>query len=249
MCTLAVYVRVSPALPLLVAANRDEFLDRPTAEPGVIAVDPWVVAGQDLNAGGTWFGVNQHGLVVGLLNRRRADGPDATRRSRGLLCLEMLQARAPAEAVARLRAVAGATYNPFNLLIADAAEAFVATNDTAHIDVTPLPPGVHLLTNLALNDPTCPRIAKSSRLFADVALPGRHQPDEKVLPALQAILADHTTALDPRATVIDTLCVHLAGYGTRSSSIVVCRPGARLRYWHAAGPPCRTPYAEVALPA
>ncbi|MGH7786051.1 MAG: NRDE family protein, partial [Candidatus Binatia bacterium] len=112
MCTLAAYVRMSPALPLLVAANRDEFLDRPTAEPGIIAVDPWVVAGQDLNAGGTWFGVNQHGLVVGLLNRRRTDGPDPSKRSRGLLCLEMLQARDPAAAVARLRAVAGAAYNP-----------------------------------------------------------------------------------------------------------------------------------------
>ena len=248
MCTLAVYVQVSSALPLLVAANRDEFLDRPTAEPGVIAVDPWVVAGQDLSAGGTWFGVNQHGMVAGLLNRRGAHAPDPTRRSRGLLCLEMLQARRPAEAVARLRAVAGAAYNPFNLLIADADGACVATNDGAHIDVTPLPPGVHLLTNLSLNDPTCPRIAKSSRLFAAVALPSRRQSDESLLPALQTILADHTTALDPRATVIDTLCVHLPGYGTRSSSIVACRRGARLRYWHAAGPPCRTPYAELALP-
>src|SRR5215831_485545 len=82
MCTLAAYVRVAPEIPLLIAANRDEYLDRPSAEPGLIAYEPRVFAGQDLSAGGTWFGVNQHGMVVGLLNRRQSDGADATRRSR-----------------------------------------------------------------------------------------------------------------------------------------------------------------------
>ena len=50
MCTLAVYVRCAPALPLLVAANRDEFLDRPTAEPQLLTADPWAVGGLDLSA-------------------------------------------------------------------------------------------------------------------------------------------------------------------------------------------------------
>ena len=87
MCTLAAFVGLSDTLPLVVAANRDEFLDRPTIDPAVLAVDPWVFAGQDLRAGGTWFGVNQHGMVIGLLNRPRPGGPDPSRRSRGLLCL------------------------------------------------------------------------------------------------------------------------------------------------------------------
>ena len=107
MCTLAAYVRVSAEIPLLVAANRDEFLDRPSAEPAVIAYRPAVFAGQDLSAGGTWFGVNEHGMVVGLLNRRQAAGLDPTRRSRGLLCLEILQTRSPTRRATRLRAVAG----------------------------------------------------------------------------------------------------------------------------------------------
>ena len=106
MCTLAAVVRVSPDIPLLVAANRDEFLDRPTAEPALIAYDPWVFAGQDVSAGGTWFGVNELGMVVGLLNRRRPEGPDPARRSRGLLCLEILQRRSPAEAAHLLRSTA-----------------------------------------------------------------------------------------------------------------------------------------------
>jgi len=246
MCTLAAYVRVSADVPLLVAANRDEFLDRSSAEPALIAYEPAVFAGQDLSAGGTWFGVNQHGMVVGLLNRRQSDGPDATRRSRGLLCLEILQTRTPDDAAARLRALPAGTYNGFNLLVANARQAFVATNPTGAVQLTPLPPGVHLLTNLALNDPTCPRIAKSSALFRAVALPAADD-IATVVPTLHTILSDHSTALDPRATTIDTLCVHRDGYGTRSSSIVAVTGEGHLRYWHASGPPCRTAHRELAL--
>src|ERR1700690_1147901 len=244
MCTLAAYVQVSAAIPLLVAANPDEFLDRPSAEPGLIAAAPWVFAGQDLHAGGTWFGVNQHGMVVGLLNRRRAAGADPSRRSRGLLCLEMLQTSGPDEAAERLCRLAGEAYNSFNLLVADGRQAFVATNAGAAVCVTPLPAGVHLLTNLELNDPTCPRIAKSSERFRGLALPA---PGElaSVVPKLGTVLADHTTALDPCTATIDTLCVHLPGYGTRSSSIAAVTDSGRLRYWHAPGPPCQTPYTEL----
>jgi len=256
MCTLAAYVGVSPEVPLLVAANRDEFLDRPSAEPGLIAVAPWVFAGQDLNAGGTWFGVNEHGMVVGLLNRRRLEGLDPNRRSRGLLCLEILQTSSPLDAVERLRDIPGDAYNGFNILVADARQAFVATTPALpslhrpsdHVQVDSLPPGVHLLTNLALNDPTCPRIAKSSELFRKVALPARGAVAAVVEP-LRAILSDHTTALDPRTDVIDTLCVHRGGYGTRSSSIVAITADGRLRYWHAPGPPCVTKFSELEIPA
>jgi uncharacterized protein with NRDE domain len=261
MCTLAAYVRVTAEVPLLVAANRDEFLDRPSAAPALIAHDPWVFAGQDLSAGGTWFGVNEHGMVVGLLNRRQPEGPDPARRSRGLLCLETLQTRSPAEAAQRLRGVDAAAYNSFNLLVADAREAFVATapfpaalprrhglhEPGARVQITPLPSGVHLLTNAELNDPTCPRIAKSSELFRAFTPPSAAA-IECAVPALCVILSDHATALDPRASTIDTLCVHRDGYGTRSSSIVAVTAAGTMRYWHAAGPPCRSAYEELSLP-
>jgi len=249
MCTLAAYVGVSAEIPLLVAANRDEFLDRPCREPALIAQAPWVFAGQDLSAGGTWFGVNQHGMVVGLLNRRGAHAPDPSRRSRGLLCLEILQTVSPSEAADRLRAVSGTTHNGFNLLVADARQAFVATNRGARVQVDPLPAcSVHLLTNLELNDPTCPRIAKSSELFRAIVPPPSAR-IASVIPELRTILSDHTTALDPRAETIDTLCVHLPGYGTRSSSIVAVTASGLMRYWHAPGPPCQVPYSELSLPA
>ncbi len=245
MCTLAAYVRASPTLPLVVAANRDEFLDRPSSEPSILAVEPWVVAGQDLYAGGTWFGVSQAGLVVGLLNRRGPDGPDPTRRSRGLLCFETLQQPDLAAVRAALARTRAADYNPFTLMVADRHLALVATSVSGRILVTVLPPGLHLLTNLDLNDPTCPRIAAASERFQ--SLPIGTDPTALIAP-LRRILADHTTALDPRTREIDTLCVHRAGYGTRSSAIVTVPRRGALRYWHAPGPPCQAKFAEVGLP-
>ena len=91
-------------------------------------------------------------------------------------------------------------------------------------------------------------IAKSCERFRALDLAAAADPAE-LLPALQAILADHSAALDPRAEVIDTLCVHLPNYGTRSASIVAADAAGGLRYWHAPGPPCRTAFVEVALPA
>lgn len=247
MCTLAAYVRCTAELPLLVAANRDEVLDRPASEPGLLSVEPWVVGGQDLSAGGTWFGVNGAGLVVGLLNRRRSAEPDPTLRSRGLLCLSMLQQPSLSAARHLLQRLDGALFNPFNLLVADRQIAVVATNVGGDVAITELPSGVHVLTNLDLNDPTCPRVAKSWQRFADLDL-GVADP-ATLIPALREILADHSTVLDPRGAVLDTLCVHRPHYGTRSASIVAAPADGSLRYWHAPGPPCRAPFAAVALPA
>ncbi len=93
MCTLAIYFRVTRDCPVVIAANRDEFLDRPAVDPTTLLEHPHVVGGKDLRAGGTWLGISENGLVGGLLNRRAemAANPDA--RSRGLLCLDALRRR------------------------------------------------------------------------------------------------------------------------------------------------------------
>jgi uncharacterized protein with NRDE domain len=248
MCTLAIYHRTTPGLPLLIAANRDEFLGRASGDPALISTGPWVVGGRDMVAGGTWLGVNQRHMVVGLLNRTGPGGPDPTRRSRGLLCLEALQAGRPEDVAHLLRRIRPADYNGFNLLFADRDEAYVATNHGGGLTLARLPPGIHLLTNLDLNDPTCPRIARSHQLFRAVSIEDADRDPAALLGRLRAILADHEVALDPRGdTTGNTLCIHRGEYGTRSSTILASI-GKRLRYWHAAGPPCKADYTEVALP-
>ncbi len=91
MCLLALWLGRDPAVPLIAAANRDEFFGRPAAAPAEI--EPGIVAGQDLQAGGTWLGSNRDGLFVAVTNRRQpARAADSY--SRGLLALEALRCRA-----------------------------------------------------------------------------------------------------------------------------------------------------------
>ncbi|HZP43717.1 MAG TPA: NRDE family protein [Candidatus Binatia bacterium] len=248
MCTLAVYFRVFPSRPVVVAANRDELLARPAAPPTLLRDEPpRAFGGRDLVAGGTWLGVNDAGLVAGLLNRRAPAPPDPGRRSRGLLCLDALEARRAREAAARVLREPAGHHNPFNLLVVDPEDAvvLVQARDGAP-RAAALEPGVHVLTNLDVNDPTCPRIAASHRRFVAAGDAFRADGDEAAfVRRLRDVLADHATPADPRGP--GSLCVHAGAYGTRSSSVIlVGRRGTRTFF--ADGPPCRTPLAEVPPP-
>lgn len=248
MCTLALFTRTLPGLPLVVAANRDEFLDRPTAPPGLLLDSPRVFGGRDLVAGGSWLCVAETGLVVGVLNRRTGAPADPSKLSRGNLCVDLARAGSAAEAAHRLAGVPGDAHNPFNLLVADRRAAFVGQNRGMQTVVEELPPGMHLLTNLDLNDATCPRISHSSRHF--VAVGERFVGDRdrsNLLASLRVVLSDHLLAVDDRRPT-DQLCIHMQGYGTRSSSVVLVDEAARLGFFHADGPPCMVGHERLRLP-
>ncbi|MFQ5667887.1 MAG: NRDE family protein [Candidatus Binatia bacterium] len=251
VCTLAVYFQTSSAYPVVVAANRDEFYDRPAAPPRQRWDHPWIVAGQDLVAGGTWLGVNAHGLVAGIVNRRSRREPDPTRRSRGQLCLDVLHEASVEAACTRACADPGIRYNAFNLLLVSPEAACVVGNSSGEMAVTGLQPGLHLLTNLEVDDSECPRIAKSYGLFETASRQLRPDALPQLLSALRAILSDHSTPLDPRSEEPpNNLCVHTERFGTRSSTLLLYSVGERrFRMWHADGAPCETEYAEIALPA
>lgn len=125
MCTVILLRRPGSAWPLLLAANRDELRSRPWRPPARHWPDrPEVVAGLDVLAGGSWLGINDHGVVAAVLNRVGTLGPAAGKRSRGELVLEALD---HAEAAAAARALSDLdpdAYRPFNLLVADARDAF-----------------------------------------------------------------------------------------------------------------------------
>jgi uncharacterized protein with NRDE domain len=250
MCTLAVFHRVFPSHPLVVAANRDEYLARPASAPSMLRdAVPRAIGGRDLAAGGTWLALAETGLVVGMLNRRTGVPPDPTRRSRGQLCLDLLAAPDAGRAAAVAGREPAGRYNPFNLLVADRTTAFVVTGLADEPPrVVPLERGLHLLTNLDVDDPTCPRIAASHHRFAAAGATFAEEGDVMAfVERLRTVLADHTTPLDPRGP--GSLCLHLPGYGTRSASVLlVGRPEQPAAYFHADGPPCRTRLEPVALP-
>jgi uncharacterized protein with NRDE domain len=119
MCTLIVLHRCFADAELLVAANRDEYLERPAEGPQLRS---WngrsVVAPRDVRAGGTWLGLNDAGVFAALTNRPNPV-PDPARRSRGLLVADALAAGTAAEAITRLAELPARTYDPFNLAVFD----------------------------------------------------------------------------------------------------------------------------------
>ena len=250
MCTLAIYFRMTDDYPIVIAANRDEYLDRPAAEPTVLCERPHIVGGKDLRAGGTWLGVNEYGVVCGLLNRRTEAEPNPNARSRGLLCLDALRRKTAREAADFAASQNARDYNPFNLLIASRDATFVAYNRIEHIEVVELKPGFHLLTNLDVNDFECPRISASYEKFAALGKDVGFRRDPLLRRVqLQQLLADHNTQLDPRSGRPNSICMHLDAYGTRSSSqIFVGRDNDAIEHYFAPGPPCRTGYEPAEVP-
>jgi|SRR5712692_2281928 len=153
MCTLALYLRQFEDYPLVVAANRDEHFSRPSATPQLLTKDPPIFGGKDLVAGGTWLGVNAHGMVAGIVNRRiQVSGSTKAPRSRGLLCLDMLRAKDAVQARERLEGEIGPAYQPFLLLIASPKSAFVAFNTGGEIKRLELEAGLHVFRNTAFTD-------------------------------------------------------------------------------------------------
>ncbi|HZE98834.1 MAG TPA: NRDE family protein [Planctomycetota bacterium] len=227
MCVLAVWLGMDLARPLVVGANRDEAHARPTAPPSEIK--PGILAGKDLQSGGTWLGLNKHGLFVAVTNRHApARIPESL--SRGLLALETLNCRklpcveGIVERRVRDHPVAG-----FNLVTIVEGQGLCL-----HFDGTlrraPFGAGVHVVSSdRDLDDPAMPEKRCLDAFVADH--PG--VPDEA---ALKSFLASHEGERP--------ICKHGDGYGTVSSTILI-DDGQKARMLYAAGPPCRTPYIEV----
>src|SRR5689334_21071522 len=117
MCLLLLAYQAHPDVPLLLGGNRDEFHARPAAPPSVIADDPVIFAGRDLEAGGTWMGRNEHGMVAALTNRRDpAFVPPPNVRSRGEIVMGLLRAQDPVAAASWLAAQPAEAFRPFSVL-------------------------------------------------------------------------------------------------------------------------------------
>ncbi len=213
MCTLILLHRCVGGAPLVVAANRDEYLDRPAAGPGVLETGGVrVVAPRDLRAGGTWLGVSEHGLFAGLTNRPTAR-PDPARRSRGLLVTEALREPDAETAAKRLQSLPPAAYNPFQLVLADAERAFAVVYDETP-RLLPLAPGVHVVGNADPDDASAPKVARlleRARAVDRCDVPS-------ALRGLAELCRDHGAPAG--AGPLGAPCIHTPAYGTRSSTLL-----------------------------
>ncbi len=246
MCTLIILRRPGHAWPVLIAANRDEMLDRPWLPPGPHWPDrEGVIAGQDQLAGGTWLGTNAEGVAAGILNRPGALGPAEGKRSRGELVLEALDHGDAADAADALSHLDPRAYRPFNLVIADNHDAFWLRLEAGAAAVVrrTMPPGLLIVTSYdPNNDTACPRIARHLPRWRAAPPP---RPDHDDWSTWQALLAEDTPegaalTIRPRG-----------GFGTVSSALIALPAAgcaaAEPHWLFAAGPPNRANYRPLPL--
>ncbi|MCF7855402.1 MAG: NRDE family protein [Candidatus Pacebacteria bacterium] len=243
MCLLVVNLYESAHTPVVLAANRDEYYDRPSEPPQLLNTAPQVVGGRDVRGGGTWLGVNECGLIVGLTNRRSEAKVCAHCPSRGVLCAMALRHASAAEAVGHLISHASHTrYNPFTLLAVDVHQAWAVTN-TPEWSAIRLTPGWHILGNLSLDDPHDPRVQRARELLPSV----RCGEISEIIVSLKALCRDHGD--ETGGGTQETLCMHGTNAGTRSASITVLAPAGRMHtFLHADGHPCASDFQPVDIP-
>lgn len=240
MCIMMVMYQTVPDYPIVIAANRDEYYSRSALGPCVLQHHPVSWGGRDQQAGGSWLGVNAHGLVVGLTNRRMSEDQenDEGRRSRGLLCLDALRQREPADVAAWLASEAPDRYNAFNLMVMNAESALWIAYD-GKPESRVLAPGLHILANRNLNDPQSVRIQRARKLVEPV----QPLPLDDLIPHLERVCRDHQEDVSDR----DTMCMHRdeTKYGTVSSSMLAIAPDLQhSRYLYADAHPCESVYQD-----
>lgn len=233
----------------MIAANRDEHYDRPSAAPALLDGDPAIVAGRDLRVGGTWMGINDHGLFVGILNRRAngAAHPQAQPRSRGLLCMDLLKTRSALAAHASMQGERR-LYQPFTVVFADAKRAWAAYNTHNKIELIALPPGLHVFSSAAEVDLRSEKADRAYRQFAQLLDDqGCMTKDQmQALGELQTLLSDHNAPGNSGGGAREAICVHGEVSGTVSASLVfLSEPLRRFQMFHCPGPPCQNRFGEA----
>ncbi|HTU37028.1 MAG TPA: NRDE family protein [Acidimicrobiales bacterium] len=243
MCLLVAASRVAPDEPLLVGANRDEILERPSTAMTVLdAGPPRIAGGRDELSGGTWLAVNEYGVCAGLTNQPLGDAKDPAKRSRGELPLALARHPTAAEAVDSLLAgYAPADYNGSWLLVGDRTSLYFVDftgTTTARGSAVALPPGTYVLENRALGEP-------SLKVDLVRTMLGDPRTADEIVDSFRRVLVDHRVP-DGEERPNAANCVHLEEFGTRSSCLVrVPAADAPPRLWVADGPPCATPYEEA----
>lgn len=161
MCSIVILKQSDSEWPVIIGANRDEMSNRKCLPPGRHWKDrPHIFAGKDLEAGGTWLGVNDYGVVCGIMNRMNTLGPDANKRSRGELVLEALDHPDANDSLNALVEIEKNSYRGFNMLVADNMNAYWIKSDenSEIIEYFNIPDGLSMITAYDRNDVSSKRI-------------------------------------------------------------------------------------------
>lgn len=260
MCLILLALRAHPDYPLVVAANRDEYFARPTRLAEFWPESPQLLAGRDLQAGGSWLGINRRGRFAAVTNVRNGHDTETRPRSRGELVTSCLLSDAeltPDNPVLQQIAAHHHDYNGFNLLTGTPERLLYASNRAQDLLDAParfnpthavreLQPGIYGLSNGGLDTPW-PKVESGKALLGEILQRDWRQLEQRQQDLLM-LLADDTQA--PAAELPDTgvgaereailsarfiACPQdpaspLADYGTRASTLVLYHRSGRIHF-------------------
>lgn len=224
MCLIFVALKSHPDHKLIIAANRDEYYDRPTAKASFWDESPGLLAGKDLRGGGTWLGITRSGRIAAITNYRDPSSIKSHAPSRGKLVVDFLLGRQNAVDYLERLDQKAAGYNGFNLLIGNKEELYFYSNrgDVARN----LFSGVYGLSNHLLDTPW-PKVTRAKKMF-------RKSLSEKTGPqphAIFEILSDRSipddedlpdTGVDLEwERILSPIFITSPAYGTRSSTLLL----------------------------
>lgn len=235
MCLMAVLYRLVPESPILVAANREEYYDRPSQPPSIQSGKPRVLCGLDQRAGGTWLGVNQHGMFVGVCSRR-SNGEQLGARARGLLAREVLRTGSARKGVDKaMEEMLSDRFESLNMVICDAESGWVIHADQEP-EVVPLEEGLNIIGNQDVNDPTDERVRLAHRLLTLQMLDS---------PVKFLAVASKVFARAPSPAGRPTMVSRGNDYGTVSSTLIALSPKPRdAIFQFASGAPDQAKYED-----
>lgn len=240
MCLIALAWQTHPDFPLVVVANRDEYLDRPAMPAHWWADADDILAGRDLEAGGTWMGLSRRGRFAALTNYRDPSRRHTAAPSRGKLVRDALEGELDTLSTLREIAADSTRYAGFNLLVSDGETLGVHESTTGAVRL--LEPGIYGLSNHLLDTPW-PKLARARSRLADLL------PDLPAEDAVLDLLRDDTVVADPHLPqtgvslewerLLSPTFIRASGYGTRCSSLILADRDGQVRFhewtWDARG--------------
>ena len=225
MCLIAFAWNAHPDYRLIVAANRDEWHDRPAAPAAWWNNHPQILAGRDLKAGGTWMGVRHNGRFAAVTNFRDPSDKRSTARSRGELVTAFLLGNTTPLAFLSAIKQHAHLYNGFNLIVGDTST--LACFSSRHGEIEVLAPGIYALSNHSLNEPwpkvSAAKSALEALLQTEMSEEGRRMAIYKLLSddqqAPDSTLPDTGVGIEWERVLSPALIV-TEKYGTRASTVL-----------------------------
>lgn len=223
MCLIVFSYKSHHKYPLILAANRDEFYDRPAREAHFWDTTPPLLAGKDLKAGGTWLGISTAGVMGAVTNYRDLNNPKTGKKSRGELITGLLTKKHPIESILQNYIRNGSEYSGFNMIAGSVENMYYISNIRNRIEK--LNPGLFGISNAFLNT-SWPKVDTAKNEFKDLTstntidtdavfdlLKSQHTYPESLLPK---------TGLSPEMEKkVSSIFIETENYGTRCSSLLM----------------------------